>query len=77
MREFGNQDAYNRVMARILNAERRQPPSRPAGAEAPAGWLESFEASEAQIAAGQTVPLDPVLDRLRATLARMIAAETK
>ena len=35
-------------------------------------WLiASLERSEAQIAAGQTVPLEPVLDRLRASIARM------
>ena len=32
---------------------------------------DSLDRSEAQIAAGQTVPLDPVLDRLRASIARM------
>ena len=38
----------------------------------PPGWvMESLERSEAQIAAGQTVPLEPVLDRLRASIARM------
>jgi hypothetical protein len=32
----------------------------------PPDWLtQSLERSEAQIAAGQTVPLEPVLDRLR------------
>ncbi len=36
------------------------------------GWmLESLERSEAQIAAGQIVPLEPVLDRIRASIARM------
>ncbi len=34
----------------------------------------SLARSEAQIAAGQTVPLEPVLDRLRASIARMQAA---
>jgi hypothetical protein len=35
-------------------------------------WLvESLDRSEAQIAAGQTVPLEPVLDRLRASIARI------
>jgi hypothetical protein len=39
-------------------------------------WLtQSLERSEAQIAAGQTLPLEPVLDRLRASIARMKAAE--
>jgi hypothetical protein len=42
----------------------------------PPGWLvESLERSEAQIAAGQTVPLEPVLDRLRASIARMKAKQ--
>jgi len=41
--------------------------------EAPAGWLESLERSEAQLARGETVPLEPVLDQLRATIDRMEA----
>jgi hypothetical protein len=41
--------------------------------EAPAEWIESLEISEAQLARGETVPLDPVLERLRATIARMEA----
>ena len=35
----------------------------------------SLARSEAHIAAGQTVPLEPVLDRLRASIARMQADE--
>jgi len=35
----------------------------------------SLARSEAQIAAGQTVPLEPVLDRLRSSIARMQNAE--
>ena len=35
----------------------------------------SLARSEAQIAAGQAVPLEPVLDRLRASIARMQADE--
>ena len=35
----------------------------------------SLARSEAQIAAGQTVPLEPELDRLRASIARMQANE--
>ncbi len=35
----------------------------------------SLARSEAQIAAGQTVPLEPVLDRLLASIARMQANE--
>jgi hypothetical protein len=36
----------------------------------------SLARSEAQIAAGQTVPLEPVLDRLRSSIARMQGDET-
>ena len=36
----------------------------------------SLARSEAQIAAGQTVPLEPVLNRLRASIARMQPDET-
>jgi hypothetical protein len=35
---------------------------------------ESLERSEAQIASGETVPIERVLDRLRASIARMEAA---
>jgi hypothetical protein len=42
----------------------------------PAGRLaKSLERSETQIADGQTVPLEPVLDRLRASIARMKATQ--
>jgi hypothetical protein len=40
---------------------------------ASATWLESLERSKAQIAAGQTVPLLPVLDQLRAAAERLEA----
>jgi len=39
----------------------------------PAGWLESLERSEAQLARGETVPLEPVLELMRASIARMEA----
>jgi hypothetical protein len=39
---------------------------------APPAWLShSLEQSEAEIAAGRTVPLEPALDRLRASIRRM------
>jgi hypothetical protein len=41
----------------------------------PAGWLESLERSKAQIAMGMTVPLIPILDRLRASAERLEAAD--
>jgi len=34
---------------------------------APAGWLGSLTRSKGQLEAGQTVPLLPILDRLRAS----------
>jgi hypothetical protein len=37
----------------------------------------SLARSEAQIAAGQTVPLQPVLDRLRSSIERMQADDAK
>ena len=37
----------------------------------------SLARSEAQIAAGQTVPLEPVLDRLRSSIVRMKADAKK
>ena len=39
----------------------------------PTGWVkEKPERGEAQILSGQTVALEPVLDRLRASIARML-----
>lgn len=42
-------------------------PSKPA----PAGWVRDLERSKAELQAGQSVPLEPVLDGLRATIARL------
>lgn len=39
----------------------------------PAGWLKSLAQSKAEVESGQTVPLKPVLDRARASIARMKA----
>jgi hypothetical protein len=39
----------------------------------PKGWLESLARSKAQIEAGQTVQMEPVLGRLRSSIARMEA----
>jgi hypothetical protein len=46
-------------------------------ATVPAGWLESLERSKSQIAAGITVPLIPILDRLRASAERLEAADNQ
>ncbi len=39
----------------------------------PADWRESLVRSKAQIAAGESVPLLPILDRLRASAERLEA----
>ena len=44
----------------------------------PPNWVtESLERSEAQIKSGQTVALEPVLDRLRESIARMKAGRNQ
>lgn len=43
----------------------------PDAAAAPSGWRESLGRSKAQIAAGEAVPLLPVLDRLHAAAERI------
>ena len=40
---------------------------------APQDWIDALARSKAQIEAGQTVPLAPVLQRLRESVARMEA----
>ena len=47
----------------------------PTAASSPTGWRESLERSKAQIAAGKTVPLLPLLDRLRAAAERLEAEQ--
>ena len=46
-----------------------------AEAPIPSGWLESLRRSKAQIAAGEAVPLLPLLDRLRAAAERLEAEQ--
>lgn len=41
----------------------------------PAGWLEVLERSEADLAAGRTVPGEVVIERLRRTIAEMEAEQ--
>jgi hypothetical protein len=43
----------------------------------PKGWIDSLLRAKAQIAAGQTVPVAPVLGRLRASAERMEARRGK
>lgn len=39
----------------------------------PAGWIDAMDESDAQLAAGQTVPLEPLLDELRQAAAQLEA----
>lgn len=39
----------------------------------PAEWLDAMAESDAQLAAGQTVPLEPLLDELRRTAEQLEA----
>lgn len=43
----------------------------------PAEWLESLARSEAQAERGEIVPLDPFMERLRASIDRMKADRVK
>jgi hypothetical protein len=38
---------------------------------APAGWLEALAESEAELAAGQTIPMDVVLGQIDAAIDRL------
>ena len=40
----------------------------------PAHWLEAIAESDAQLAAGQTVPLEPLLEEMRRALERLEAS---
>jgi hypothetical protein len=48
----------------------------PVSTQAPAGWLEALARSEAQLAAGLTVPGDAVRKRLHDALVRLEARQT-
>ena len=37
----------------------------------PQSWLDALERSEAQLAAGQTVPAEPIMQRLRDSIAEL------
>lgn len=43
----------------------------------PPDWIDALDRSKAQVDAGQTVPAEPVLQRLRAGLARLEARQPK
>lgn len=60
-------------MSRISRHLKNPPAVPPETRNPPSGWLESLERSEAQLARGETVPLEPVLDLMRASIARMDA----
>jgi hypothetical protein len=44
---------------------------------APAEWVDALERSKAHIDAGETVPSEPVLQRMRDRLARLEAKRSK
>ncbi len=44
---------------------------------APAEWVDALDRSKAQIDAGETVPSEPVLQRMRDSLARLEAKRSK
>ena len=44
---------------------------------APTEWIDALERSKAQIDAGETVPSEPVLQRMRDRLARLEAKRSK
>jgi hypothetical protein len=48
----------------------------PQRTQAPAGWLESLERSEAELAAGLTVPAETVHRELQESIARLEAKQT-
>jgi hypothetical protein len=64
-------------MPKLLHFRGSESKPRKAVDAVPAGWAESLARSEAQIAAGETMPLEPVLDELRASIARMEAKRTR
>jgi predicted transcriptional regulator len=45
--------------------------------EPPQEWIDALAEADADLAAGRTVPLEEVLDELRACLARMEAREAQ
>jgi hypothetical protein len=63
-------------MHRTTSADQITLKQKPA-AGAPAGWVKALDRSDAQIAAGQTIPLEPMLDELRASIARMEAKRAR
>lgn len=56
-------------MRYLLRMEHDDTPLRPV----PDGWLEAMAESDAELAAGQTVPLEPLLDELRRTAEQLEA----
>ena len=58
------------TLAYVATMADRSTPAPP-----PTGWRESVTRSKAQIAAGESVPLLPILDRLRASAERLEAEQ--
>jgi hypothetical protein len=47
------------------------------GDNTPRGWIDSLARGKAEIEAGRSVPMEPFLDRLRASIARMKARQKR
>ena len=60
-------------MSRPIEPVRYASPQQETANAVPARLMESLERSKAQAEAGETVPAGPILDELRASIARMKA----
>ncbi len=64
---------YNYFMTRPSESVSFVTPRSKIAGTVPPALVESLERSKAQVEAGLSVPLEPALDRLRASIARMKA----
>jgi hypothetical protein len=62
---------YVRVMTNAVELGSHRPTTFSDDGVLPTGLVEQLELSMAQVKAGHTVPLEPVLERMRAIIARM------
>jgi hypothetical protein len=77
MSDIGTAARYEWCMSQIKRINKAFPAATIETRRAPAGWLESLEISEAQLARGETVPLEPVLQMMRESIARTEAKRAK
>jgi hypothetical protein len=67
------QTSYISAMPRSVQLRNNTSPRQNPARAAPAELMEALERSKAQAEAGQRVPLEPALNRLRSSIARMKA----